>query len=128
MGCFVAEHFPLRLGELSLAQPDVMLLAGAPRDYADREPTTAKLIVEVADDSLAFDRNEKASLYAKAEIADYWIVNLQDRQVEVYRRPMVDANAQFGFGYADKMIFKEGDSMKPLAKPKASIAVADLLP
>jgi hypothetical protein len=41
---------------------------------------------------------------------------------------MVDANAQFGFSYADKMIFKEGDSVRPLAKPKASIVVADLLP
>ncbi|MGH9832619.1 MAG: Uma2 family endonuclease, partial [Blastocatellia bacterium] len=86
------------------------------------------LVVEIADGSLDFDRGEKASLYAKAGIADYWIVNLQDRQVEVYRRPMVDANARFGFNYADKMIFKEDDPVKPLAKPKASIVVADLLP
>ncbi len=125
---FVTEQFPLEPSDLSLLWPDVMLLVGAPRDYTFRAPTLAELVVEVAGDSLTFDRNEKVSLYAKAGIADYWIVNLQDRQIEVHRRPIADANAEFGFSYGDKMIFKEGDSVKPLAKPKVSIAVADLLP
>ncbi len=127
-GWVVREEKPLSLGTNSDPEPDIALVAGKTRDFKDAHPTTAALVIEVADSSLSYDRNHKASLYAKAGIADYWIVNLQDRQIEVHRRPISDANAEFGFSYGDKMIFKEGDSAKPLAKPKASIAVADLLP
>lgn len=127
-GWVVRIQLPITISDISEPEPDVAVVAGKARDYKDAHPSTAALVIEIADSSLSHDRDYKTSLYAKAGIADYWIVNLQDRQVEVYRRPMVDANAQFGFGYADKMIFKEGDSVKPLAKPKTSIAVADLLP
>ncbi|MCI0525786.1 MAG: Uma2 family endonuclease [Acidobacteria bacterium] len=127
-GWLIREEKPLGLGINSDPEPDVVVVAGKRSDFKAAHPTTAALIIEVADSSLSYDRTYKASLYAKAGIADYWIVNLQERQIEVYRRPMVDANARFGFSYADKMIFKEGDSVKPLAKPKAAIAVADLLP
>lgn len=127
-GWVIREEKPLGLGINSDPEPDVAVVAGKLGDFKDAHPTTAALVIEVADSSLSYDRTQKASLYAKAGITDYWIVNLQERQIEVHRRPIVDANARFGFGYADKMIFKEGDSVKPLAKPKASIAVADLLP
>jgi Uma2 family endonuclease len=98
------------------------------RDFKDAHPTTAALVIEVADLSLSYDRTHKASLYAKVGIAGYWIVNWQDRRIEVHRLPIADANAEFSFSYGDKMIFNEGDSVKPLAKPKASVAVVDLLP
>ncbi len=127
-GWVVREEKPLSLGINSDPEPDLALIAGKPRDFKEAHPSTAALVIEVADSSLLYDRNRKASLYAKAGIADYWIVNLQDRQVEVHRRPIADANAEFGFSYGDKLIFLEDDSVKPLAKPKASIAVADLLP
>lgn len=127
-GWIVREEKPLSLDANSDPEPDIALVAGKARDFKDAHPTTAALVIEAADSSLSYDRNHKASLYAKAGIADYWIVNLQDRQIEVHRRPIADANAEFGFSYGDKMIFKEGDSVKPLAKPKVSIAVADLLP
>lgn len=127
-GWLVREEKPLSLGINSDPEPDVVVVAGKLGDFKDAHPTTAALVIEVADSSLSYDRTHKASLYAKSGITDYWIVNLQERQIEVHRRPIVDANARFGFSYADKMIFKEGDSVKPLAKPKASIAVADLLP
>jgi Uma2 family endonuclease len=51
------------------------------------QPTTALLVVEVADETLAFDRERKAGLYAKAGIPEYCIVNLADRALEVYRDP-----------------------------------------
>jgi Uma2 family endonuclease len=127
-GWLVREEKPLSLGINSDPEPDVVVVAGKLGDFKDAHPTTAALVIEVADSSLSYDRTYKASLYAKAGIADYWIVNLQERQIEVHRRPIIDANARFGFSYADKMIFKEGDSVKPLAKPKVSIAVAELLP
>jgi Uma2 family endonuclease len=127
-GWVIREEKPLGLGINSDPEPDVAVVAGKLGDFKDAHPATAALVIEVADSSLSYDRTYKASLYAKAGITDYWIVNLQERQIEVHRRPIVDANARFGFSYADKMIFKEDDPVKPLAKPKASIAVADLLP
>ena len=59
---------------------------------------------------------------------DYWIVNVKQRQLEVYRVPVEDSSAAFWYSYADVQIFKEQDSVSPLAKPDAVIAVADLLP
>jgi Uma2 family endonuclease len=127
-GWVIREEKPLSLGINSDPQPDVAVVPGKVRDYKDRHPSTASLVIEVADSSLTYDRTYKASLYAKAEIADYWIINIQERQVEVYRRPIITASAEFGFNYANKMVLKEDDSVKPLAKSKARIAVADLLP
>ena len=68
----------------------------------------------------------KVHLWTREEY--YWVINLKKRQTEVYRNPVTDALAPFGFKYRDKLIFKEGDHVSPLAKPEASIAVADLLP
>jgi hypothetical protein len=86
------------------------------------------LIVEVADSSLAFDRGEKASLYARAGIADYWILNLSDRVLEVYREPVVAPHAQYGHRYGATTTLGPRDMVSPLAAPTAAILVADLLP
>lgn len=128
MGYFVSTQCPLDVGELSEPEPDVTVVAGDVRDYKDAHPTTAVLIVEIADTSLAYDRTEKASLYAKAGIADYWILNLMDRQVEVRRDPVADPMQPFGFGYTHVTILAETGFVSPLAMPQAVIAVADLLP
>jgi Uma2 family endonuclease len=127
-GWVVREEKPLSLGVDSDPEPDIALVEGKARDFKDAHPTTAALIIEVADSSLSYDRNRKGSLYAKAGIPDYWILNLQDRQIEVHHRPIEDEASEFGFIYGDKMIFKENDSVKPLARPNALIAVAELLP
>jgi Uma2 family endonuclease len=127
-GWVVREEKPLSLGIDSDPEPDIALVEGKARDFKDAHPTMASLVIEVADSSLSYDRNRKASLYAKAGIQDYWILNLHDRQIEVHRRPIADATAEFGFSYGDKMIFKEDDSVRLLVRPNASIAVADLLP
>ena len=63
------------------------LVKGSRASYKKRHPKTAVLIVEVSDTTLKNDRIRKASLYARAGIADYWIINLVDRQLEVYRQP-----------------------------------------
>ncbi len=76
---------------------------------------------------MEFDRKDKASLYARAGIEDYWVVNLAGRTVEVYRDPIADDSSRFGFRYADKAIFTDKDRIKPLAAT-ADVAVADLLP
>jgi Uma2 family endonuclease len=125
---FVSTQCPINVSEFSDPEPDVAVIAGQPADYKDALPKTAALVIEIADTSLAYDRTEKASLYAKAGVQDYWIVNLRDRRLEVRRRPIEDATASFGYSYSEIQILTEKDSVAPLDKPEAKIEVADLLP
>ncbi len=127
-GWVVRIQQPLSLGTDSDPQPDIAVITGKARDFIDGHPTSAALVIEVAVSSLSYDRKQKASIYAKAGIKDYWIVNVQDVQLEVYRRPITDENGEYGFIYAQTLIFKKGDVVKPLAKPKVIIGIADLLP
>jgi Uma2 family endonuclease len=101
---------------------------GAPADFRDAHPTRPALVVEVADSSLPFDRVTKGSLYARAGTRDYWIVNLIDRIVEVYRNPGADLTAPFGWRYTSVGRFRAGESVSLLDVPAASLAVAALLP
>ena len=126
---WVRVQMTLDLSSTSAPDPDVAVVPGSTRSYAGRSnPTTAMLIVEVSETSLAYDRGRKASLYASVGIGDYWILNLVQRQLEIYRDPAVDAAQMFGFKYAVRTILDPGDTVAPLAAPKALVAVADLLP
>ncbi len=118
-GFWVREQLPLRLGESSEPEPDVAVVAGRPRDFTDH-PSTAVLVVEVADTSLAFDRREKAALYAAVDIPEYWIVNLAERCIEVHRRPVEDA-------YSDTQIVDESGQVACTAFPDRTTAVAEIL-
>lgn len=126
-GYFSRVQLPLSVSEISDPEPDVAVVSGQIRDYSDAHPTTAALVVEVADSSLEYDRTEKASLYASASVGEYWVVNLPQRRLEVFRDPIVDANQPFGYGYASRRILTEGEQVQPLAAPRA-IPIADLLP
>jgi Uma2 family endonuclease len=120
---------PLHLGPRPAPEPELAVVPGGSRDYtATGHPTTALLIVEVSDTTLSYDRGRKASLYARAGIADYWIVNLVDRQLEVYRQPQPDATRPYGYGYISAATFTAAESVSPLAAASVSLAVADLLP
>jgi Uma2 family endonuclease len=85
-------------------------------------------LVEVADTSLVSDREWKGSLYARARVPEYWIVNLADRGLEVYRDPRPAADAAFGWRYTAIRRLSSSDILAPLGAPEARIAVADLLP
>jgi Uma2 family endonuclease len=124
-GIWVRSQLPLILTPFSDPEPDVSVVAGRREDYTDH-PTTALLIVEVSDTSLAYDRADKASLYARVGIADYWIVNLVDGQLEVHRNPVAAAGEVYGFRYADVTTWTTG-SVTPLAAPQVAVSVADLL-
>ena len=125
-GFWVRMQFPLNLSS-SDPEPDVSVVGGRIEDYSDH-PTTAVLIVEVSESTLAFDRKRKASLYARAGIADYWIVNLVDHQLEVRRDPRPDPSQYYGHGYASVTTLVPPAVVQPLAAPQVSLAVADLLP
>jgi len=126
-GVWVRAQAPLALGRDSEPEPDVSVVTGKRTDYSDH-PTTAVLVVEVSDTTLRYDRARKASLYASAGIADYWIVNLVDRQLEVRRDPVADQGYAFGFRYGSVTTFSLTDRVSPLAYPKVQVAVADLFP
>ena len=127
-GHHVRVQLPLALDPDSEPEPDVAVVAGAPRDYRDAHPATALLVVEVADTTLAFDRERKGSLYAGAGIAEYWIVNLSDQVLEVYREPAAAPSAQYGWSYRVAQRLSPSDVVSPLAAPHGRITVSDLLP
>ena len=127
-GWIVRIQAPVSLDEESEPEPDVAVVPGRPGDYRDSHPTRPALLVEVAESSLELDRAGKGSLYARAGVAEYWIVNLVEGVVEVYRDPAPDASAVFGFRYRAVTRLVPSASLVPLAFGSAPIAVADLLP
>lgn len=125
-GWRVRVQLPLALGRDSAPEPAVVVLRGTPRDAPAGHPTTADLVVEVAESSLALDRGPKARIYARAGIADYWIVNLVDRVIEVHREPGPDARGRFR--YRAVQVVRPGETLTPLAAPGASVPVDNFLP
>lgn len=121
-------HAPLALDDESEPEPDVAIVAGTERDYLTAHPSTAALIVEVADSSLRMDRRFKTGLYARARMREYWIVNLVDGTLEVYREPQSAPGSVFGAIYGVAEILEPSAAVTPLRAPAARIAVADLLP
>jgi Uma2 family endonuclease len=119
---------PLSLGTSSDPEPDVAIVPGEARDYLAGHPTSALLVVEVSESTLRYDQEDKGSLYAAAGLQDYWIVNLVDRQLEVYRNPIPAPAEPHGHVYDDVVFLGPSDVVTPLAAPHARIAVADLLP
>lgn len=126
---WIRIQMSLDLTPLSVPDPDIAVVAGAPRTHSiQKNPTSALLIVEVSDTTLVYDRNIKGSLYASAGILDYWILNLVDRQLEVHRNAVADAAQPHGMRYAPARILGPADTVCPLAAANTSILVADLLP
>lgn len=127
-GWYVRVQMPVALDELSEPEPDVSVVPGHPRDYRDAHPERPALIVEVAQSRLRFDRRQKGSLYARAGIADYWIVNILERRLEIYREPVSDPDAPLGWRYGRTIALGPDERVAPLAAPAVAIAVSDLLP
>lgn len=107
--------------------PDLAFVAGSPKDFVGH-PTSASLIVEVAVSSLSFDLGEKANLYAKAGIGDYWVIDVEALQLHVHRGPIANSAAPHGFCYSSVQVLNPADRIAPLAAPESSILVGDLLP
>jgi len=127
-GWLVRSQGPIALTDDSEPEPDVAVTRGSRRDYSREHPGRPALVVEVAESSLALERQHKGSLYARAGVADYWILNLVEQVLEMYREPILDPTSRFGWRYASMEILASGSSAAPLAAPAARIAVSDLLP
>ena len=123
---WIRTQLPIIVDPDSEPEPDLTVVAGSPREYVHEHPRTALLVVEVADTTLALDRDRKARVYARAGISEYWIVNLAERCLEVYRDPLNPPGQPARYQTATRLAAAE--RIAPLARLDASIAVADLLP
>jgi Uma2 family endonuclease len=122
----IDSQLPIALDADSEPEPDVAVVPRAPGAYMDAHPSRAVLIVEVAEASYRIDRGYKASLYARAGIGDYWIIDIIHDTVEVHREPEASPHAPWSYGSVATL--HPPATVTPLAAPGNAIPVADLLP
>lgn len=119
---------PLTVDDHNDPFPDYAVVRGSPRDSNDSHPATASLIVEVADTSIRVDLTEKAERYATAGVADYWVLDLENRRLIVLRDPEPLPKGLGATAYRTQLVFAPTERVSPLAVAQASILVGDLLP
>jgi Uma2 family endonuclease len=119
---FIDVQNPLLLDDHSEPQPDVVLLKDRPDLYATEHPRPEDvfLVVEVADTSLAYDRETKVPAYAGSGIPEVWLVDLTAAAIEVYRSPSSN-------GYQEVITCRDTDHLAPLAFPHLQIAVVRIV-
>jgi Uma2 family endonuclease len=115
----VRIQMPLNAAAQSDPEPDVAIVPD-PSWASSDHPESAVLVIEVADSSLRLDRR-KAAIYASCGVPEYWIVNLPESQIEVYRAPEAAERR-----YADTLIIKPPESLAPLSHAQARLTVSDL--
>jgi Uma2 family endonuclease len=113
----VHQQMPLAATDDSEPEPDIAVTRGELDSRS--HPSTALLVIEVADSSLATDREDKAPIYAQAGVPEYWIVDVNTATVEVLTRPA-------GAGYQRAVRLARGDVLRPTELAGVEIAVADL--
>lgn len=113
----VRVQLPFAAGRDSLPEPDLAVVKTG--YFKDAHPDRAFLVIEVADSSLAFDRREKAELYARAGVPEYWVVNIADRIIERYTEPA-------GGSYARVTPFRSGEAIAPLGFPDVGVRIDEL--
>ncbi len=119
----IRTEAPIQLDNRSEPEPDVAAVRVDSLDYADHHPTPEEiyLVIEVADTTLAKDCGTKATAYARAGIADYWVLDINDRQLHVFRDPSQT-------GYQRNVVLAEDATVAPLSFPSFSLAVNQMLP
>lgn len=102
-------------------EPDIAVVLIDPDEYADHHPNPSEilLLIEVSYSTLKFDREEKAPAYARANIADYWILDIVERQTYICRNPNQS-------GYQSEIILNTDATVKPLAFPNVEIPLSEL--
>jgi Uma2 family endonuclease len=120
---FVRTQDPIHLDDYSEPEPDLAIVRGTILDYADLHPCPSDihLVVEVADSTLKQDCEIKDKLYAQAGIAEYWVVDLKNRQLHVFRNPTPT-------GYISHLILSEPNDISPLAFPHITLGLTAILP
>lgn len=119
----VRAQLPVTLSPRSEPEPDIAVVAIDPREYLDHHPIPEEifLLIEVADTTLDSDLSEKAAIYAQAQIQEYWVLNLRERQVYVFREPREGA-------YQQERVLTEYDTISPLAFPEFEVSFHRMFP
>jgi Uma2 family endonuclease len=128
VGYHVRNQQSFNIGTDTDPGPDLAIVPGTIRDYTARAPSTALMIVEVADSSLFMDTTTKAECYATAGVAEYWVIGLEHRQLIVFRDPLPLPKGLGATAYKTHLTFNPTDRISPLAAPATSILVSELLP
>jgi Uma2 family endonuclease len=120
---FASTQDPIQLDDFSEPEPDCAIVRGTILDYADRHPCPGDiaLVVEVADSTLKYDTEVKDKLYAQSGITDYWVLDLKNRQLHVFRNPTPT-------GYTSHLILTEPNQITPIAFPHIILNLTDILP
>lgn len=120
---FVQTQLPIQLNNYSEPEPDVAVVRADPRDYFDQHPTARDvyLIVEVADTTFRKDSDLKARDYAASGIEDYWLLDVDNRQLYVFREPTNE-------GYQQKFILSENETVTALNFPSLTVHIQEILP
>jgi Uma2 family endonuclease len=129
-GYHVRNQQGLDIGTDNDPGPDLAVVPGSIRDYGTRTPTAnlAVLVVEVAESSLFLDTTTKAELYATAGVPDYWVIDVANRRLLVFRDPVALPVGLGATAYRTHRTLAATDSIAPLAAPTAIVRVVDLLP
>ena len=116
----IRSQNPLQLGRYGAPEPDFAIVRRDVPEDRHPGPSETLLVIEVADTSLRVDRGIKRTMYARAGIVDYWIVDLNADRIEVYREP---ARSR----YRSVTLLGRGDSVAPLFAPDFSVDVSAVL-
>jgi hypothetical protein len=117
----------VRLPTGDVPEPDLAVRPG-PASADNAFHPVPLLVIEASDTTLLFDQTVKSSLYAANGVADYWVLNLNAGQVEVYRNPVRDPSRSHGWRYAETTVVRPPGAVSPLARPDVRIEVLRLLP
>lgn len=114
----ILQQLPLTLGDRNEPEPDLAVVPAKDAGSPSKHPSKAGLVVEVAGDSLAKDRRVKASIFARFNVPEYWIVNLQDETIEVFRDPDPPKER-----YRTVLTFARDQELQSVAVPEIKLAV-----
>ncbi|EDY21589.1 protein of unknown function DUF820 [Chthoniobacter flavus Ellin428] len=113
---------PFILDECSEPQPDLCLADTAIDTQGHHAgPEQIFLVIEVSDSTVAYDRKDKGPAYARNHVGEYWLLNLADNALEVFRSPGVD-------GYRESLVLSADEKVAPLSFPDLTLRVGDFLP
>ena len=121
---------PIALDDYSEPEPDIAVVKVNPLDYEEHHPTPSEvyLLIEVADSTLKRDRELKAPAYAQSGIQDYWILDVNQRQLYVFRSPTVSPEpCRRATGYTNEFVLSDSDVISPLTFLDCQIAVVEML-
>jgi len=124
---WVVVQGTLPLGRYGAPDPDIHVF-DVPEGTVEEQLPKPFVVIEISDKSYRKDSGIKVRQYASSGIQDYWIVNLRQKRIEVYRKPENRSGKRKDWRYAEVQMFKPGQKVKLLAYPKIAIAVNELIP